>query len=229
MSTASYLPDIVEYAVSAGLQVRSNTLNKEQTEFCCPWCGESLSKGKYKLSLNRLKGVYKCFTCAEHGGILDFIQKIENRPREEILNGLRQKNGVNLAKLQKRRNKKHPAELLSATQLKLIGFLDNRTPQKKVRDKNYIKKINDWIWAEWLQYLDSKKRDALVHLILCIENNQFQQGIEHLENLSKELDHNLVDEVLEAYGSGNQSPTWAEGVNNISRGLKEVYQSSLRQ
>ncbi|MCZ1268375.1 hypothetical protein EIH79_26990 [Paenibacillus tundrae] len=227
MSTiSSYLPDIVDYAVSAGITVRSNTLRKEQTEFVCPWC--TLSKGNYKLTLNRSRGVFRCFTCGINGGVIDFIQHVEQKSREEVLKNLREKSGLDEMLHQKKQAKKHPAERLNTSQLGLIGFRDSRTPRLRYGDYTYRKSLNEWIWAEWTRFIDCKKREALVHLIYSIQINQYQQALDDIDQMSKDIDYDLLPEVFEAYGCGNQPRTWAIGVHKWADSLQESYLKTIK-
>lgn len=57
---------IVDAARRCGLVLNDRTLGRTEVEASCPFCGDH-GAGKYHLSLNTDKDVYRCNLCGAHG------------------------------------------------------------------------------------------------------------------------------------------------------------------
>ncbi len=66
---------IVDAARRCGLAIDSRTLGREEVEATCPFCGDN-GAGKYHLSLNTEKDVYRCNLCAAHGNSVTLYAKL---------------------------------------------------------------------------------------------------------------------------------------------------------
>ena len=111
------LPDILGIAKKHNLILNHNTLNKKEVQCKCPFCEEDQKPGKQKrfyLSLNTDRQVFRCWFCDEKGGVFRFISLLERKSEDEVIAEFRKqkKSGYN----------QHPAERLSLSQLRLIGF-----------------------------------------------------------------------------------------------------------
>ncbi|KQN96869.1 hypothetical protein [Paenibacillus sp. Leaf72] len=208
---SSILPDLVEYALSKDIRVNRRTINNSQTLFVCPWCGDSLSRGKFKLTLNRKDGLFRCFTCLEKGGTLDFICKIENKSREAVTKELREQAGINETEYQQKQAKKHPAERLTSVQLQFIG-IRLRPQHFASMDQAFRDQTNEWILLEWNSFLNQQRSEALSRLMFGIKVDQYQTAIVEIKEMSRTIGHNLLSEVFDAYGCGDKPPEWAIGV-----------------
>jgi hypothetical protein len=227
MSKSNYsvniLPDICEYAISKKLLYDPKSLKYKEVRFECIWCGGTTPKPKYKLSLNREKGTFKCWICKQEGGTIDFIMALENKSKDEVIQELREKAGLGKGKPKKR----HPAEKLTVTQLKLIGFKPIRSTMNM--SPAYKKRVLDWIWSEWNDFLDYKRKCALQTLMICIKADIFYKAVPQIKEMSKEIGYDLLPDVFEAYGSGEQAPKWAEGVKEWVDALYEAFYKQDQQ
>jgi len=222
------LPDIVEYALSKNLNVRRDSLSEKQTFFVCPWCGDTLSKGKFKLTLNREKGLFRCFICHLNGGTLDFITTLEKKSREVVLKELRESAGINETNYQRNRARKHPAERLYTTQLKLIGF-DSWPSSFQQLEPGHRKQSLDWVWSVWKGFLRKKQREALGHLMYGIKVDAYPMAIKKIKEMSQEIGHDLLIDAFEAYGSGDKPPKWASGVREWVEACYESYLNEIKE
>lgn len=198
-------PDICEYAISQNLKYDPKSLRLNEVKFQCIWCGDSTSKGKYKLSLNKNKGIYKCWICKNEGGTIDFIMAVEKKSKAEVIDELREKAGLKKGKAKQR----HPAENLTTAQLKLLGYNSLRVSSKM--EPALRKRALDWIWNEWNEMLDFKRRCALQMLMLCVKNGKYSNAITAIKKMSEEIGYDLLTDAFNAYGSGDSPPKWAEG------------------
>lgn len=217
------IPNLLEYALSKDIEFMDSTLYKEQVYFKCPFCKES--NDKYKLTIHREKSIFKCFICNKAGSALTFIELFEKKPAEIIMKELRSAAGMSEEEYIEQEKAKHPAERLSFSQLKLIGIRSR--PNKSHVSADYKKLVLDQIWESWSELMNKSKKDALIHLMYSIRANQFSMGILGVEEISIKLGLDIVDEVLEAYSSGDHPPCWAKGAFEEVELLFELYSSSI--
>jgi len=215
-NTVNILPDLIEYAISKDLKSDPKNTNPDEIPFECIWCGDNASKGKYKLSLNRIKGTYNCWVCKQTGGTIDFIMAVEEKSKQEVVEELREIAGLST----KERKERHPAQNLSSAQLKLIGFKPLGS-NLKVK-ASFKKRVLDWQWTEWNNFLDYKRKCALQILMLCIKCDMFYKAVPQINKMSKEIGYDLLPEVFDAYGAGDNPPKWAE---NSSEWVEAVYEA----
>jgi DNA primase len=134
------LPSIIEIADRAGLECDPRSRNKKEVLYKCPFCLGDANRRKYKLSLNPVYNVYKCWLCGESGGVLQFEAKLFNLPYDEVKR-----------KYSKNRNY-HPAEMLSPKQLKLISW-----DEAKRRNHEHYKRSLDEVLRDWKEYEREQK------------------------------------------------------------------------
>ena len=80
---------IVDAARRCGLVLNDRTLGRTEVEASCPFCGDN-GPGKYHLSLNTDKDVYRCVLCGEHGNSVTLyarMRRVTNREAYEDLTG----------------------------------------------------------------------------------------------------------------------------------------------
>ena len=68
---------IVDAARRCGLVLNDRTLGQTEVEASCPFCGDH-GVGKYHLSLNTDKDVYRCNLCGEHGNSVTLYARVKN-------------------------------------------------------------------------------------------------------------------------------------------------------
>lgn len=119
------LPKILEVAEKNGLVIEPRSYGKKETMAQCPFCASN--DGKYKLSLNTVDNVYKCWSCKESGGVLHFEAKLTGLSYQEIKEKYfkGKKKSVNLA------------EILTSKQMEKIG-LSKRSDKKEIAQKWFI-------------------------------------------------------------------------------------------
>ncbi|WP_026701628.1 hypothetical protein [Salibacterium aidingense] len=189
------LPCIIEIAENHGLELNPKTLAHTEVMAKCPFCGGDANKpGKYKLSLNQEKRVFKCWICKESGGVLQFEAKLTGKSFAEI----KQKYYGN------RKTPYHPAEMLSPQQLEAIEW------QKAKRESyNHFRQNVSRVYEDWHTHCIRHKRLALAKLIIAdtVGNvNEVIKNIEHEEDTSFVPD--LTSIVFDAFSEAQWTETW---------------------
>lgn len=67
---------ILEAARRCGLVLNNRTLEREEVEASCPFCGDN-GPGKYHLFLNTTKNIFRCVLCGEKGNSISLYAKME--------------------------------------------------------------------------------------------------------------------------------------------------------
>ncbi|MBR0313063.1 MAG: hypothetical protein IJQ98_11810, partial [Oscillospiraceae bacterium] len=78
---------IVDAARRCGLVLNDRTLGRTEVEASCPFCGDH-GAGKYHLSLNTDKDVYRCILCGEHGNSVTLYARLKNVTNKEAYGDL---------------------------------------------------------------------------------------------------------------------------------------------
>lgn len=198
------LPDILEVAEKHQLIINSRTQGKKETTAKCPFCKEDSKpekKHKYYLSLNTDDQVFKCWYCGESGGVYRFISLLENIPESEA---------IKKYQVGKRKVKLHPAEKLTANQLKLLGYKGKPNWfELRKRDANYYKRTRDLIWSEWKDFMQHEKYKAFQFLVTGIYSLNYQKVILQIKEREKEISASLLEPVLKIY-SLSKRPEWTK-------------------
>ena len=117
---------IVDAARRCGLVLNDRTLGRTEVEASCPFCGDH-GPGKYHMSLNTDKDVYRCNLCGEHGNSVTLYartKRVTNREAYEDLTG-----GSNTyllpARSEPRNTERQPAALAErdAVYAEMLSFL----------------------------------------------------------------------------------------------------------
>lgn len=191
----SQLPCIVNIAQENGLEINERTLTQKEVLCKCPFChGDAGRRGKYKLSLNPEKKVFKCWLCKESGGVLQF---------EALLTG---KTFVEVKKkyFGERKRPYHPAEFLSPQQLEVIDW---RTA--KQRSYEYFKNRMNDVYHDWKNHVYRNKRLALAKLIVGDAIGKLPVAIESVKDQEEESQiPDLTKKVLDVFSNYTWKEPW---------------------
>ena len=78
---------ILDAARRCGLVLNSRTLEREEVEASCPFCGDN-GPGKYHLSLNTRKNVYRCNLCNASGNSVSLFARMEGVSNRQAFQAL---------------------------------------------------------------------------------------------------------------------------------------------
>lgn len=199
------LPDILPVAERHGLIINDRTRGKREVLAKCPFCGEDSKpekERKYYLSLNTEDQVYKCWFCGESGGVFRFISLLEGISEDEVVEKYRKQKG--------KKYKPHPAERLTTTQLKLIGY-QKKPDWAEIRKGfyDYYLDFRTRLWNEWKAFMEDEKYFAFQQLVLGITNGTYQKVVRMIKEREQEIGAPLLGPVLKIY-SMSERPKWAE-------------------
>lgn len=191
----SQLPCIVNVAQENGLEINVKTLTQKEVLCKCPFChGDAGRRGKYKLSLNPEKKVFKCWLCKKSGGVLQF---------ESLLTG------KSFAEVKKkyfgdRKRPYHPAEFLSPQQLEAINW-----QTAKQQSYQHFKNKMDDVLRDWKEHEYQNKRLALAKLFVADTTGKINVAIESIQKQEKESQiPDLTTTVLDVFSSRQWEESW---------------------
>ncbi|MCF6094536.1 hypothetical protein L1765_11235 [Microaerobacter geothermalis] len=204
------LPDILDIAKKHGLSFDSRSLGKKEVRTKCPFCLADIKRrDKYYLSLNTIDQVFKCWYCGESGGVFRFISLLTKVPEHEVVQMYQRENGRETGK-KKYKYKLHPAEKLTTTQLKMLGYLGKPNwAELRKRDKDYYKRTRSLVLNEWNDFLQWERYEAFQLLIVGIHSFSYQKAIESIRDREREIGAPLLEKVLQVY-SLSKWPEWAK-------------------
>ena len=78
---------ILDVARRCGLVLNDRTLEREEVEASCPFCGDN-GPGKYHLFLNTVKNMFRCVLCEEKGNSVSLYAKIEHVSNRQAFQAL---------------------------------------------------------------------------------------------------------------------------------------------
>ncbi|MDT3417143.1 hypothetical protein QO009_003038 [Brevibacillus aydinogluensis] len=194
------LPSILEIANQHNLTLIFPKGRSKEVLGKCPFCrADEGKRNKHYLSLNVKDNVFRCWYCGEKGGVCRFESLLTGIPESEITEKYR---GT-------RRKNRHPAEKLTNTQLRFIGFY-SKPNWKEMRKKNmdYYRRTLDWIWQEWRSFLQEEKRQAFVMLLVSLFSNHYDKGIAMIQKREQEIGESMLDDLLRLF-SQSKWPQWA--------------------
>ncbi len=212
-ASASILPDIVDVARDHGLSLRQAGGRPGEYRANCPFCPGG-DRGRH-LYINAYKNAFNCFKCGEKGGVLAFLARLEGRSELAVLEDLRGKKKV------KPRRFRHPAERLTADQLKMMGFVGGRPDwyAERRKDPGYARRLADWIWAEWQQFTGYEKYCAALLLLVAVRFGFYREAAALVRKRGEQLGLPLVEEVIRGVNSPDQ-PGWARAAKKASVALE---------
>jgi len=194
----SILPNILDVANQHHLEVDRKTIGRKETRFKCPFCfADANRRGKYYLSINEHKNIFKCWHCQESGGVLKLISFLENKPESEMIEQLRKSNGSNY--------EKHPAEKLTRSQLKWIGYEKIDWIKNRQYDVGLYKHFREHVYRKWLNFVAFKQDSAYQQLYIGLLTGTFQQAVKQIEKEEIELNISLLDSALKKLSSEERS------------------------
>lgn len=195
------LPSIIEVAIQHGLKMNErSTRSVKDVRFKCPFCQKIEKpehKDKYYLSLNTKDNVFQCWSCGESGGVLKFVALLENKSIEEVKQELFHKGNNRVQR------KLHPAEKLTPRQLQSIGFLTKNWKRPSLRDL-------EWIWSEWLLYVEQEKRIGYMFFLEAKTSEQILAVIHEYACKIGVNPEDLLIEFSQAKFADKKKPKWAE-------------------
>ncbi|MFD1363158.1 CHC2 zinc finger domain-containing protein [Lentibacillus salinarum] len=184
----SLLPDVLEVADQHGLQLDRRTQGHKEERAKCPFCHADAGKNKFYLSLNKAKNVYKCWWCKESGGVLRFISLLDGVSEQELIETIRKKNGSTY--------KKHPAERLTTSQLRLFGYPSINWVENRKFDYQLYKAFRETVYREWLSYVQSQKESAYRLLFVGLTNGDLKGSVQKVKAMEKELQVEFLQDLL---------------------------------
>ena len=194
----SILPNILDVAEQHNLEADRKTIGKKETRFKCPFCHADANRSrKYFLSINEDKNVFKCWSCQESGGVLKLISFLENKREQEIIEQLRKNNGFNY--------QKHPAEKLTRSQLKMIGYEKIDWIKNREYDVELYKHFRNHVYQKWLNFVGYKQNFAYQQLYIGLLSGKFQQAVKQIEKEERKLNISLLDKALKKLSSDERS------------------------
>lgn len=183
------LPNVLEIAERNHLEVDPKTLNKKEVRCKCPFCHADANNGKFHLSLNEDKNVFKCWYCKEGGGVLKFIALLEDKSEIELIEQVRKQNGS--------KYKRHPAERLTRSQLKAIGYPKIDWIANRKHDKELYEAYREKVWNDWLHYAKNQKQLSYQLLFVGLVSGTLKNSIEKVKQIELEIDEDFLDKMLE--------------------------------
>ncbi|WP_394237422.1 CHC2 zinc finger domain-containing protein [Niallia oryzisoli] len=203
------LPNILGVAEQYNLEADRKTIGKKETRFKCPFCHADANKSrKYFLSINEGKNVFKCWSCQESGGVLRLISFLENKSEQEVIEQLRESNGFNY--------QKHPAERLTRSQLKMIGYEKIDWIKNREYDVEMYKHFRNYVYQKWLNFVEYKQDFAYQQLYIGLLSGKFQQTVKQIEKDEKELNISLLDKAIKKLSSAERCVEELEGEEFIA-------------
>lgn len=194
----SILPNILDVANQHHLEVDRKTIGKKETRFKCPFClADANRRGRYYLSINEHKNIFKCWHCQKSGGVLKLISFLENKPESEMIEQLRKSNGYSY--------EKHPAEKLTRSQLKWIGYEKIDWIKNRQYDVGLYKHFREHVYRKWLDFVAYKQDFAYQQMYIGLLTGTFQQAVKQIEKEEIELNISLLDRALKKLSSEERS------------------------
>jgi hypothetical protein len=213
----SILPDILDVATEHNLVFSQRPVHNRPQEkrAICPFhtC-TTHRQPEFHLYINTEKNTFKCFSCGASGGVVKFIALLDNKTEQQVLEELRGNTKKTL-----RRRKVHPAEKLTAFQMKAMGFhhFQGWHQLKKVWKHNpdYIKRQMDWVWREWQSYVQCRLENAYKLLLIGLMTGTYRHSVEWIKAESERLGVDLLSKVLTIY-SQPVRPPWTEDMHKLA-------------
>lgn len=198
------LPDILKVAEEYCLEIDEKTRNQKEVLCKCAFCHSS--SGKYHLSLNPEKKLFKCWKCGKSGGVLQFESLLSGKPFNEV----RKKY------FGKRKNiNRHPAYELSPEQLKRIGWHSKKRDSFHSFAKSREEVLKDW---RAYQYEELVKYYAIFLLIANYPFKELQKEKYnwYLKEVRKSKIENIDKLIVSAY-QNKQDTNWVRRGKDIAR------------
>ncbi|MGI9951425.1 CHC2 zinc finger domain-containing protein [Moorellaceae bacterium AZ2] len=222
MAVGSILPDILEVARDHGLDLRRVAGRPGEHRANCPFCPGG-DRGRH-LYLNATKGTFNCFRCGARGGVLSFLARLEGRSERAVLEDLRGEKKV------KTRRPEHPAEDLTADQLKAMGFIGPKPSwyALRQRDPGYARRVADWIWREWQEFARHERYRAAVLLLVAVRFGFYRRAAALVRERGDRLGLPLIDDVIRGLNRPDP-PDWARAANKAYHHIADVLQALTRE
>jgi hypothetical protein len=150
---------IVEVAERNGIELRPNRYRSGQYLAHCPECGDRGQRRNLEINEYVKGGSFHCWACDAHGGAVSFHAWLRGISFDEAKRELYPSSSS-----RPKRRQAHPAEQLTHTQLKELGFRGHLPYERPVgmssqRWNEYRRDTLDWIWQTW-QDVQQAKRES---------------------------------------------------------------------
>lgn len=212
------LPDILEVAKRHSLSFNPRTFGKKQTTCKCPFCMEDSlphKRRKFYLSINTQEMLFRCWFCGECGGVFRFMALLEGKPESEILEAFR--------KSRHGRYTPHPAERLTARQLRLIGVEKPNWTEARSIDPVTYRKLRGYVSRLWSDFAASQLHSAYRHFHLGVLTGNLEEQKVRIKRMEAELGEPLLERVMEIH-SRTERPGWCRSCESL---VQEVLESRL--
>lgn len=196
----SILPNIIEVAQSFQVELDARTIGKRETLAKCPFCDNGYGKRtkRYYLSLNEDKNLFQCWYCKERGGVIYFMSLLSGRSEQTILDELRNRHSTSSYQ-------KHPAEKLTTSQLKRIGYGRINWCANREFDYETYRLYRERVWDDWLIYLKDQVNEAYKTLYLHVLTGQMHKGIAAIQKQEQLIGASLLPAALQLLGSEDEA------------------------
>lgn len=194
----SVLPNILDVAQKHSLQADPRTANQKEVRFKCPFCLADANRSKkYFLSLNERKNVYKCWACQASGGVLKLAAFLEGKREQDLIEQLRKEKGF--------RYQKHPAEKLTQSQLKYIGYEKVDWIKNRKHDPGLYRLFRDHVLRKWSAFVKAKQEAAYQQLYAGLLTGNFQIAVERVKETEREIQVPLLEPACKKLSSHERS------------------------
>lgn len=192
----SILPNILEVAQSFQIEIDARTIGKKETLAKCPFCNNGYGKRtkRHYLSLNEDKNLFQCWYCKEHGGVIRFMSLLSGRSEQIILDELRNQYSNSTYM-------KHPAEKLTTSQLKEIGYGRINWRANREFDYETYRHYRKRVWEDWLAYIEQQIQEAYKTLYLNLLTGQMHKGIAEVQKQEQLIGASLLPAALQKLGT----------------------------
>lgn len=185
------LPSILDVARAYEVEINPATLARSEVRAKCPFCREDANRPqKHYLSINPDKNVFKCWFCGEAGGVIRF---------EALLSGQIESQVAERYGLVRR---KHPAERLTARQLRLIGYIAHpEWASIRKRNELYARRLSKILLGRWNAFVRRQVEEARELLELARRTDEIKVAEKIIRARSQEIG---VDLLMAAKYSNNE-------------------------
>lgn len=180
------LPPILDVARRYGIELNETTLERAEVRAKCPFCRADANRPrKYYLSLNPAKNVFRCWFCGEAGGVIRFEALLSGRTEADVMEAY----GLS-------RKDRHPAERLTARQLKIAGYVA-RPDWEAVRERGeiYARRVLGTIERRWQAAVQAEIHKTRELLRIAEESGEMEEAIRIIRARSQVIGVDLLSEV----------------------------------
>lgn len=176
------LPSILDVAGAYGVEVNPATIARPEVRAKCPFCqADANQPRKYYLSINPDKNVFRCWFCGEAGGVIRFEALLSGQIESEVA----ERYGL--------LRRKHPAERLTARQLRLVGYVQ-RPEWERIRGRSevYARRALETVLRQWNAFVRRQVEEARELLELARRTGEMEIAEEIIRARSQQVGVDLL-------------------------------------